>query len=96
MILSTSARRGLLLQRLGEIVSALTQFVEQPRVLDGDDRLRGEVRQKLDLLFGEGTDFLAINGDGADQLVSLSMGTQTLDFAPPSEAALPTQFASAV
>ena len=31
--------RGLLLQRLGEIVGALAQFVEQPRVLDGDDGL---------------------------------------------------------
>ena len=28
--------RGLLLQRFGEIVGALAQFVEQPRVLDGD------------------------------------------------------------
>ena len=36
-------RRGLLLQRLGEIVGALAQLVEQPRVLDGDDGLRGEV-----------------------------------------------------
>ena len=35
--------RGLLLQRLGEIVGALAQLVEQPRVLDGDDGLRGEV-----------------------------------------------------
>ena len=39
-------RRRLLLQRLGEfdgalaeIVGALTQFVQQSRVLDGDDRL---------------------------------------------------------
>ena len=35
--------RGLLLQRLAQIVGALTQFVEQPRVLDGDDGLRREV-----------------------------------------------------
>jgi hypothetical protein len=39
--------RCLLLQRL-------TQFIEQPRVLDGDDSLGGEVRQELDLLFGKG------------------------------------------
>src|SRR6516162_7556476 len=37
--------RGLLLQRFREIVGALAQLVEQPRVLDGDDRLRGEVLQ---------------------------------------------------
>ena len=35
--------RGLLLQRFAEIVGALAQFVEQPRVLDGDDGLRGEI-----------------------------------------------------
>ena len=36
---------GLLLQRLAEIV-VLTQLVEQPRVLDGDDGLGGEVRDQ--------------------------------------------------
>ena len=35
--------RGLLLQRFGEIVGALAQLVEQPRILDGDDGLSGEV-----------------------------------------------------
>jgi hypothetical protein len=37
---------GLLLQRL-------PQLIEQPRVLDGDHRLRGEVLRELNLLFGE-------------------------------------------
>ena len=32
-------RRGLLLQQFGQIIGALTQFAEQPRVLDGDDGL---------------------------------------------------------
>ena len=63
--------RGLLLQRLAEVVGALAQFVEQPRVLDGDDGLGGEVRDQLDLLVGEGTDFLAIDSDDADQFVLL-------------------------
>ena len=54
MTLSTSRGRGLLLQRLRQIVGALAQLVEQPRILDGDDGLRGEVRHKLDLLVGEG------------------------------------------
>ena len=35
--------RGLLLQRFAQIVGALAQLVEQPRVLDGDHRLGGEV-----------------------------------------------------
>ena len=63
--------RGLLLQRLGEIVGALAQFVEQPRVLDGDDGLGGEVLYQLDLLVGERPHLLAVDGDGADQLVLL-------------------------
>ena len=42
MTFSTSRGRGLLLQRLGQIVGALAQFVEQPRVLDGDHGLGGE------------------------------------------------------
>ena len=71
MTLSTSAGRGLLLQRFGEIVGALAQLVEQPRVLDGDDGLRGEVLHQLDLLVGERPHLLAIDDDGADQLVVL-------------------------
>ena len=61
--------RGLLFQRLGQIVGALAQFLEQPRVLDGDHRLLGEVGDEIDLLVGEWPDFLAVDRDGADQLV---------------------------
>ena len=32
---------------------------------------RGEVRDQLDLLVGEGADLLAVDGDGANQLVLL-------------------------
>ena len=49
--------------------SDCAQFVEQPRVLDGDDGLGGKVLNQLDLLIGEGPDLLPINGDSADQLV---------------------------
>ena len=52
--------RGLLLQRF-------TQFVEQPRVLDGDDGLRGEIFNQFDLLVRKRTDLLPIDGDNADQ-----------------------------
>ena len=34
--------RRLLLQRFGQIVGALAQFVEQPRILDGDHGLVGK------------------------------------------------------
>ena len=65
------AGRGLLLQRFGEIVGALAQFVEQTCVLDGDHRLRGEILHQLDLLVGEGTHLLAVDNESADQLVVL-------------------------
>src|SRR5215471_7411282 len=53
---------GLLLQRLA-------QFVEQARVLDGDDRLGGEVRNELDLLVRKWPDFGAVDDEGTNQLV---------------------------
>ena len=54
-------RRGsLLLQRLrevgcafGEVGSALTEFVEQPRVLNGDDGLGSEILYQCDLFVAE-------------------------------------------
>ena len=55
---------GLLLQRFA-------QLVEQARVLDGDDRLGGEVRHQLDLLVGERPHLLAVDADRADQLALL-------------------------
>ncbi len=61
-------RRRLLLQRLGQIVGALAQFLEQARVFDGDDGLRGEIADQLNLLIGERPHFLPIDDDGADQL----------------------------
>ena len=50
---------GLLLQRLGEIIGALAQLVEQPGVLDRDHGLRGEGGDELDLLLGEGLNLLS-------------------------------------
>ena len=59
----------MLLQRLGqvsralaEVIGALTKFVEQPRVLDSDHRLGGEILHQLDLLVSKWTDFLTSNG----------------------------------
>ena len=53
--------RGLLLQRLAQIIGALPQLVKQPRVLDGDHRLLGEIVDQFDLLVGERPDFLAVD-----------------------------------
>ena len=52
---------GLLLQRLSEIVGALAQFIEQPRVLDGNYRLIGEVLDQRYLLVGKGANFQPID-----------------------------------
>ena len=49
----------------------LAQLVEQARVLDRDDGLRGEARQQLDLLVAKGPDFLPEDGDRADQHIVL-------------------------
>src|SRR5262249_6481679 len=62
---------GLLLQRFGEVVRALAQLVQQPRVLDGDDGLLGEIAHQLDLLVGEWPHFLAVNADYAEERVLL-------------------------
>src|SRR6516162_553557 len=43
-------RRCLLLQRFGEISGALAQFIQQPRILDGDDGLCGKRLEKRNLL----------------------------------------------
>src|SRR5262245_37269310 len=66
------ARRRLLLQRLGEIVGALAQLVEQPRVLDSDDGLVGEAGNQGDLLIGERANFRTVDDEGSDQLALLA------------------------
>src|SRR5829696_8288938 len=60
-------RGSLLLQRLAQVVGALAQFVEQARVLDGDDRLIGEGGDQLDLPLGERANLLAIYRDGTNR-----------------------------
>ena len=51
--------------------SRFAQFIEQSRVLDGDDGLGGKILDQLDLLVGERPHFLAVNNDRADQFVLL-------------------------
>src|SRR5689334_15323867 len=46
--------RCLLFQCLAQITGSLTQFVEQPSVLDRNDSLRGEVLNEFNLFIGEG------------------------------------------
>ena len=60
---SDSATRGTLLQ-----------FVEEPRVLDRDDRLLGEGLYQLDLLIGKTPELFPVNADDADRLASSDQG----------------------
>ena len=63
--------------------SRFAQLVEQSRVLDGDDGLGGEVRDQRDLLFGEGTNFLAVNDNAPISSFSFSIGTaENVRYAP--------------
>ena len=59
-------RRRLMLQRLAQFRVALLEFLEQPHVLDGDDRLVGEGLQQRDLLLGERTDLQSANMNHPD------------------------------
>ena len=77
--------RGLLLQRLAQIIGALAKLVEQAGVLNRDNRLSGEVLDQLDLLVGEWADLLAVDKDCADQLIVLKHrhadeGSRTAEF----------------
>jgi hypothetical protein len=49
------------------LLKGFAQFVEQPRVLDCDDCLGGEVLHQGDLLIGEWANFSAVDVDYADQ-----------------------------
>jgi hypothetical protein len=75
----------LLLKGFAEIVRALAQLVEQPRVLNGDHRLRGEVLKQRYLLVSERPDFHSENLNCADEFVFLehwhgNTGTGAGDF----------------
>jgi hypothetical protein len=54
-------RRGLLLQRLA-------QLVEQARIFDSDDGLLREIADQLDLFVCEGSYLLAVDGNRADHI----------------------------
>src|SRR5215467_10094646 len=58
--------RRLLLQGLAQVGRPLSQFVQQPCVLDGDDGLVGEILNQLDLLVGERPRLLAIDCNSTD------------------------------
>src|SRR5262245_50485610 len=54
-----------------ELLVQRVEIIDQPRVLDGDDGLGGEISEQIDLLFAEGAHFLAINAERTNQLTLL-------------------------
>jgi hypothetical protein len=68
-------RRGIDdLQHLGSRSLSLQRFLllgQEPRVLDGDDRLVGEVLEQLNLFGAERSHFGAVDKDGANQCAIL-------------------------
>jgi hypothetical protein len=51
------------------LLVAMADFIQKPHILDRDHGRFGEIADQFDLLVGERTDFLAINGNRADHLV---------------------------
>ena len=72
--LQNLAGRGLIFQRFLKIIGARPQLSQKSRVFHGDHGLRGKVFQQGDLLAGEGTHFLAVDVDHAQQGVVLPQG----------------------
>jgi hypothetical protein len=56
-----------LLIQLDDFFRPLAQFTEQPRILDRDNGLGGEVLHEGDLLVCERSDFLAVDGQSTEQ-----------------------------
>ena len=63
------------LQRLGQFPRPLLFCLEQPRVLDRDDRLVSEGLDQLDLLLGERPDSSVVQNEQAKGIPSRRSGT---------------------
>ena len=57
----------LVLARLGELTALILDFIEQPHVLERNNRLVGKGRDKLDLLVTEGPYSFAAQNDNPDR-----------------------------
>ena len=61
---------------LGDLVGPLSQFAQEPCILDRDHRLCREILQQRDLLVGERSDLLADCADETDQCIVLAQRHQ--------------------
>jgi hypothetical protein len=71
---SSTCDSSLLLQRFSEVGGALAQFVEQPRVLDGDDGLGGKVDQQIDMFPLKRADYCSGYYNRAERLALADQG----------------------
>src|SRR3974377_499644 len=56
---------------LFKLLVQFVQLIEQPRVLDGDDSLGGEILNQINLLVGEGAALLPVDANRTDYLIVL-------------------------
>jgi hypothetical protein len=47
-------------------LEGLAQFIQEPRILDGDNGLFREIADEIDLLIGERANLLPIDNDSPD------------------------------
>ena len=62
------------LRRAVQAVGLDRQIIKQPRILNGDDGLRGKVFYQLDLLVGERSNFLTVDEYRADRFIVFKHG----------------------
>ena len=68
-LISPSARSSP--TELTKLVGTFAQLSREPRILDGDDGLGGEILDKIDLLVVKRLDFLAVDDEAPDHLAIL-------------------------
>src|SRR5262245_65255859 len=68
------ADRSLIFQRFRKFPRARLHLLEQPRVLYGDDGLVGEGLHQLDLLIGEWSYLLTVDGQSANEAILFQQG----------------------
>ena len=78
MTFSTSAVAVCWAREFAEIARFRLHLLEQPDILDGDDRLIGEGLKQLDMMVGKSAGLSARHRNGADRQPSLIIGANMM------------------
>ena len=89
---STSRRRGLVLERLRQLLRARLHLLEEADVVDGDDGLVGEGGDEVDLALGEGAHLVRASAMTPIGSPSRNSGTPSMVRGPTDAHALVAQF----